>query len=154
MSTAGAALDPLDRRIVDRLQGGFPICERPFRSVAEALGIGEAELIERLQRLLDTGVLSRFGPLYNAEAMGGGLSLCAMAVPEEQFEAVAAKVNGHPEVAHNYARDHALNLWFVVATEHPEAVERVVRRIEAQTGLPVLKLPKLREFHLELRFAV
>jgi DNA-binding Lrp family transcriptional regulator len=147
-----ADLDPLDRRIVNALQEGFPVCERPYAEAARALGIGEAELIERLRGLLERGVLSRFGPLYNAEAMGGGLSLCAMQVPRERFDAVAEQVNRHPEVAHNYARDHALNLWFVVATERPGQVEAVLRRIEAETGLAVLNLPKLREFHLALRF--
>ena len=154
MSAEALELDALDRRIVNHLQSGFPVCERPFEAVAHGLGIEESELLERLQRLVDCGVLSRFGPLYNAEVLGGGLTLCAMRVPEERFDAVAEQVNAHPEVAHNYARDHAFNLWFVVATERPEDVADVVRRIERETGLEVLNLPKLQEFHLALRFEV
>ncbi len=148
----GPELDALDRRIINRLQEGFPLCEHPYRAAAEGLGIDEATLIARLERLLEAGVLSRFGPLYNAEAMGGGLTLCAMQVPEARFDEVVEQVNRHPEVAHNYARDHALNLWFVVATERPDQVAEVIGRIEAETGLAVLDLPKLREFHLSLRF--
>ncbi|MBX6366892.1 MAG: AsnC family transcriptional regulator, partial [Rhodospirillales bacterium] len=108
-------IDATDRRIIDALQGGFPLTERPYADAAAALGIEEAELLSRLERLLAEGVLSRFGPLYNAERLGGAVTLAAMAVPRERFEEVAALVNAHPEVAHNYERDDALNMWFVVA---------------------------------------
>ncbi|MHA1113554.1 MAG: Lrp/AsnC family transcriptional regulator, partial [Alphaproteobacteria bacterium] len=93
-------LDATDRAIVNALQDGFPVCERPFEAVAVGLGIGEADLIARLETLLADGVLSRFGPMYHAERLGGGLTLAAMAVPEDRFDAVAEIVNGFPEVAH------------------------------------------------------
>jgi siroheme decarboxylase len=142
-----------DRRLVNALQGGFPVCERPFAAVGEALGLPEAEVTARLRHLRETGVLSRFGPMFDAERMGGAVTLCAVAVPEERFEEVAGIVNGFPEVAHNYRREHALNMWFVLATETPEAIAAALARIEAATGLPVLDLPKLEEFFLELRLA-
>ena len=144
-------MDALDRQIINGLQGGFPVSERPYAEAAARLGISEATLIERLGGLLEQKVLSRFGPLYDAERLGGGLTLAAMAVPEERFEAIAETVNAFPEVAHNYERDHRLNMWFVVATEKPEQVDTVLADIEAATGLPVLKLPKLEEYFLELR---
>lgn len=144
-------LDALDRRIVNRLQDGLPICERPYAAVAEELAIGEEDLLARLRELLDAGVLSRFGPLYHAERLGGALTLAAMAVPEERFDSVAELVNAHPEVAHNYARDHALNMWFVLATERPEAVGRVLAEIERTTGLAVYDMPKIEEFFVGLR---
>lgn len=144
-------MDDLDRRIINELQGGFPISARPYAEAAESLGIGEADLIERLQRLLDEGVLSRFGPLFDVERMGGGLTLAAMSVPESRFEEVAETVNGFREVAHNYARDHALNMWFVVSAERPERVAEVLAEIEAATGLHVLNMPKTEEFFLALR---
>lgn len=145
-------MDAVDRRIVNALQGGFPICERPFRAAAERLGLDEAELIARIDRLLADGTLTRFGPLYHAERLGGALTLAAMAVPEERFGAVAEAVNAHPEVAHNYRRDHAFNMWFVLATERPEDIARVIARIEADTGLPVYNMPKIEEFFVGLRF--
>ena len=74
-----------------------------------------------------------------------------MTVPESRFEAVAELVNAMPEVAHNYARDHALNMWFVVATERAEGVAAVLSRIEAETGLTVLNMPKEEQFFLELK---
>jgi DNA-binding Lrp family transcriptional regulator len=144
-------MDATDRRIINGLQGGFPVCERPFAEAAATLGVGEADLIERLARLLDDGILSRFGPLFHAERLGGGLTLAAMSVPAERFDEVAETVNGFGEVAHNYARDHALNMWFVVATERPERVGEVLREIEAATGLAVLDMPKSEEFFLDLR---
>lgn len=146
-------IDATDRRIIDALQGGFPLTERPYADAAAALGIEEAELLSRLERLLAEGVLSRFGPLYNAERLGGAVTLAAMAVPRERFEEVAALVNAHPEVAHNYERDDALNMWFVVAAERPERVAEVLGEIARETGLEVLDLPKRTEFFLELRLA-
>ena len=144
-------MDALDRTLIDELQGGFPIAERPFAEVAARLGCDEATVIERIGALLEAGVLSRFGPLYNAERMGGALCLAAMAVPHEDFERVARLVNRHPEVAHNYAREHRLNMWFVLATETPERLAEVVRRIEEETGLPVHLLPRVREYFVGLR---
>ncbi len=147
-------MDDLDRRIINRLQDGFPICERPYAEVAKALGIGERALMDRLQDLLEQGVLSRFGPMFDAAKMGGGLTLCAMAVPEARFQTVADQVNAHPEVAHNYARDHELNMWFVLATETPQRIKEVLAEIEEETGLPVYDMPKKKEFYIGLRFDV
>ncbi len=150
--TAMPAIDAVDRRIINALQGGFPVSPRPYAEAAARLGLDEQELMARLERLLDDGVLSRFGPMYHAERMGGGLTLAAMEVPDERFDAVAAQVNAHPEVAHNYARDHALNMWFVVATDRPERVGETLDAIAEETGLEVLDMPKLREFFVGLRF--
>ena len=154
MNAAAPELDALDRRLINAMLGGFPICSRPFASIAEAFDIDETEVIERLQRLLDDGVLSRFGPLFDAERMGGGLTLAAMKVPADRYDAVAATVNAMPEVAHNYARDHDLNMWFVVAAERPERVGEVLAEIEDATGLGVIDLPKIEEYFLELKLAL
>jgi DNA-binding Lrp family transcriptional regulator len=86
--------------------------------------------------------------------MGGAFSLAAMRVPPGDFDRVAELVNALPEVAHNYEREHAYNLWFVLATETPEGIARAITRIERETGLPVLNLPKLREYFVELRLPV
>jgi DNA-binding Lrp family transcriptional regulator len=147
-------MNDLERTLINGLQGGFPVCERPFLAAAERLGLGEEELIEGLRGLLERGILSRFGPLYHAERMGGSLTLAAMRVPEADFERVAEQVNTFPEVAHNYARDHALNMWFVVATDKPERKDEVIRAIEAATGLPVHDMPKIAEYFVGLRLEV
>ncbi|MBL8572920.1 MAG: AsnC family transcriptional regulator [Hyphomicrobiaceae bacterium] len=142
------ALDAIDRLIVNSLQGGFPLVERPFADAGARLGISEDELIVRVARLVHSGAASRFGPLWNAERLGGAVCLCAIAVPADRFEAVAAQVNAHAEVAHNYARDHRLNMWFVISTEHPERIAAVARQIEAETGLEVRLMPKEEEYFI------
>lgn len=147
-------MNELERTIINGLQGGFPICERPYLEAAQRLGIAEDELIDGLRGMLDQGILSRFGPLYHAERMGGALTLAALAVPEADFERVAEQVNAFPEVAHNYARDHALNMWFVLATEKPERKAEVIAGIEAATGLKVHDMPKLAEYYVGLRLEV
>jgi DNA-binding Lrp family transcriptional regulator len=145
-------MDALDRRIVNELQGGFPLSERPYAEVAAHLGTTEDELMRRLDDLLATGVLTRFGPMYHAERLGGALTLAAMQVPEADVERVAALVNARPEVAHNYLREHEFNLWFVLATETPQRIDDVITSIERETGLPVYNMPKLEEFYVGLRF--
>jgi DNA-binding Lrp family transcriptional regulator len=147
-------MDALDRRIINELQGGFPVCEYPFREVADRLGSNESELITRVKTMLDEGLLTRFGPMFHAEHMGGALSLCAMSIPEDDFETVAETVNAFPEVAHNYRRDHDMNMWFVLATETPAALQAAIDGIEQQTGLKVFNMPKLEEFHVGLHFKV
>lgn len=147
-------MDDLDRAIVNALQDGFPICDQPYAEAAAMLGTTEMELIQRLSRLLDDGVLTRFGPLYNAERFGGAVTLAAMKVPAKEFESVAAVVNAFPEVAHNYARDHAFNMWFVVATERPERVQEVLREIGQETGCRVYDMPKINEYFIGLRLEV
>lgn len=144
-------MDAIDRQIINQLQEGFPIGPSPYAQVAATLNLSEAELLRRLQSLLDRRILSRFGPLYDAEKLGGGLSLCAVQVPEADLERVIELINAWPQVAHNYQRDHAFNVWFVLATETPADIERMVAAISAQTGYPVLNLPKLTEYYLRLR---
>lgn len=147
------ALDATDRAILNALQEGFPIAPDPFAQAAAILGITGPELIARLANLRDIGAITRFGPFFDAEAMGGAFCLCAMSVPQEQFEAVMTLVNANPEVAHNYERAHRLNMWFVLACETPDDIGRAARRIERDTGLAVLQFPKLREFYIGFRVA-
>ena len=147
------ALDATDRAILNRMQDALPIKPRPFAGVAADLGLTEDALVARIQSLREAGAITRFGPFYDAEAMGGAFCLCAMQVPGDRFDAVAALVNAHPEVAHNYERDHRLNMWFVLACEQPDQIEQVSARIEQETGLRVLKFPKEHEFFIGFRVA-
>ena len=144
-------LDDTDRAIINALQGEFPLCEHPFAVAAEPLGLDETTLIGRLQQMLDRGVLTRFGPMFQIERMGGAFCLAALAAPEERFDEVAAQVNAFPQVAHNYRREHALNMWFVLATENRDEIASTARAIELATGLEVFLFPKEREFFVEMR---
>jgi DNA-binding Lrp family transcriptional regulator len=143
--------DRVDLQLIDRLHGNLPLTERPFADVGAELGISEDEVIERLRRLLARGTLTRFGPLFQIERAGGLFVLAAIEVPEADFQRVTGIVNSFAEVAHNYRREHRLNMWFVVATETREAAMAALARIEAATGLKVHAFPKEREYFVGLR---
>jgi DNA-binding Lrp family transcriptional regulator len=144
-------MDEADRAIVNGLHGGFPLCSHPYAAAGQALGMTEDELLARLNALLASKTLTRFGPLFDAARMGGEFTLCALSVPAADFERVAQLVNALPEVAHNYERAHRYNMWFVLATRSPQATREAIARIEAQTGYPVLELPREAEYFVELR---
>ena len=144
-------LEAIDKALINRLQDGLPVVDRPFADMAADLDLAEEDVVARVERLLADGYLSRFGPMFQAERIGGSLSLVAMAVPDERFDAVAAQVNAHPEVAHNYRRAHRFNMWFVLATETPDEIAATLDRIEEETGLETLNLPKQQEFFVGLR---
>jgi len=143
-------MDELSRQFINRYQGGFPVEEQPFASVAVDLGTDPATLLSTIQALMDDGLLSRFGPLYDASSMGGSLTLAALSVPDDRFDEIARMVNEMPEVAHNYQREHELNMWFVIATETPELLQQTIERIEQAANLPVYNFPKLQTFYLGL----
>lgn len=144
-------LTELDRRLINRLQDDLPLVREPFTDLSREFGISQDEVVDRIKALRDTGVLTRFGPFFDAEALGGAFCLCAMEVPPLRFEEVLTKVNAFPEVAHNYERDHRLNMWFVLATERPTGISATALAIEKSTGLKVLLFPKEREFFIGFR---
>ncbi|CAA9891126.1 Protein NirG [Candidatus Methylobacter favarea] len=144
-------MDEIDCKIINILQNGFPVCAAPYRQAAAQLGLTEQELIARLKALLDSGALTRFGPLYNAERMGGALTLAAVKAPEDRFDEIAGIINSFPEAAHNYARSHELNMWFVLATETPGQILQTITAIEQQTGLTVYNMPKIKEYFVNLK---
>ena len=144
-------MNELSRRLIDGWQGGFPLCERPFAVVAEQVNASEDAVLQTLRELLADGTLTRFGPMFDIEHFGGAFTLAALSVPEARFDAVAEQLAALPEVAHNYRREHALNMWFVLATPTPEGIAATAARIEAETGLTVWQFPKLQEFFIGFR---
>ncbi|WP_454742526.1 Lrp/AsnC family transcriptional regulator [Cupriavidus necator] len=150
MSAMSEEIDALDRSIINALQRGLPLVPHPYAEAAAALGIDENELLARLRALLDRGVLTRFGPLYQIERAGGRFVLCACHAPAERMEAVIDAINAHPEVAHHYARTHHLNLWFVLAVARAEDVAPALARIAATASVEILPFPKEREFFVNL----
>ncbi|AZQ86319.1 Lrp/AsnC family transcriptional regulator [Colwellia sp. Arc7-635] len=143
-------MSELDKQLINLLQRGLPVAERPFLAIAEQLNSSEDEVLERLNHLMTSRVLTRFGPMFDAVCLGGAFTLAALAVPENRFEEVAAQVNSFDEVAHNYRRTHDFNMWFVVGAESEAEVNQVISSIEKTTALPVLNTPKLEEFYVQL----
>ena len=143
-------LSQLQREFINRFQGNIPLHERPFREIAEMLGSTENSIIDTVNKLKKDKLISRFGPLYDAARIGGGLTLAAMTVPEERYQMVTETVNSYREVAHNYRREHELNMWFVLATEQPDDLHEVISSIEKSTGLTVFNFPKQQEFYIGL----
>ncbi len=148
---APARLDEMDRRLIEAFQRDLPLCPEPYTAMAETLGTTEADLLERLARLEAEGVVSRVGAVV-APHRTGWSTLAAMAVAEGDLDAVAARVSACPEVNHNYARQHRLNLWFVVTAASRERVDSVLADIEAETGIEVLNLPLERAYGIDLGF--
>ncbi|MDU9005353.1 Lrp/AsnC family transcriptional regulator [Sedimentitalea todarodis] len=146
-------LDATDRALINRLQEGLPLTSAPFDGIASELSITVDDLLARLERMKEIGAITRFGPFFDAAAMGGAFCLCAMAVPQTQFERVTEQVNAFAQVAHNYQREHRLNMWFVLATETPEGIAEAADAIERETGIAVLRFPKLQEFFVGFRVA-
>jgi DNA-binding Lrp family transcriptional regulator len=143
-------MTPLEQAFINRFQGGFPLAERPFGRVAAQLGTQEAVLLEMIEGLLHKGLLSRFGPLFDAERLGGEVTLAALEVPPGRFDQVAEQVNALAGVAHNYRRDHRLNMWFVAASDQPGGIAAALAEIEQRTGLPVYNFPRQQAFYLGL----
>ena len=143
-------LSEFEARLINDLQAGFPLAARPFEILAQRFARPAAEIMATIRDLLERGVITRFGPLFNIEKLGGVFSLCALKVPAERFERVAERVNQFPQVAHNYERDHEWNMWFVLATETQRELEQVFAEILACTGCPGMNLPKQREFYVGL----
>jgi DNA-binding Lrp family transcriptional regulator len=144
-------LDPAELKLLDDYQRDFPLVPHPYRAIADAIGLSEAEVIETYARLKDEGALSRIGAVVTPNAAGAS-TLAAIAVPPARLGEVASLVSAQPEVNHNYEREHAFNLWFVVTAADARAVGEVLRRIEKMTGLAVLDLPLVRSYHIDLGF--
>jgi len=149
--TAVADLSELDRRLLDDFQRDFPICARPYEAMAKRLGCDEATVLRRLEALQRRGYVSRIGPVFRPNCLGAS-TLAAMAVPAERLQDVANLVSSYSEVNHNYEREHAFNLWFVVTASDGEAVANVLADVRRRTGLAVMDLPLTEEFHIDLGF--
>ena len=143
----------LDFRLLNDFQRDFPLCPAPFAELAGRLGVGEATVLGRLDALRREGKISRVGAVFAPRRIGAS-TLAAMAVPPARLAAVGAAVSRFPEVNHNYEREHRFNLWFVVTAASEARLQSVLAEIEAKAGLPLLPLPLLEEFHIDLGFCL
>lgn len=146
-------LDAADRHLIDSYQRNLPICERPYAEMARHLGLTENEVIERLSALQQQQVLSRIGPVFEHSKAGASL-LAAVAAPDDQIDLVAARINRAPGVNHNYAREHTYNLWFVMTAADEDTLQERLDELEHQLALPMLRLPMIEGYHIDLSFAI
>jgi DNA-binding Lrp family transcriptional regulator len=141
----------LEQRLLNEFQQGMPLTSTPYADIARQLGVYETTVLETLKRLQTEGVVSRVGAVFRPNRIGAS-TLAAIAVPTEELEDVAAMVNEFVEVNHNYEREHRFNLWFVVVAEDENRLEAVLAEIEERCGYPVLDLPLLNEYFIDLGF--
>jgi DNA-binding Lrp family transcriptional regulator len=151
MAKAEQAFTALERRLLDAYQRGFPLSPRPFAEIAEREGVRERDVLDAFERLQAAGAVSRVGAVVRPHAAGSS-TLAALAVPADRLEAVAEQVSAHPQVNHNYEREHAYNLWFVVTGRDAHEVAGVLAAIARETGVEPLDLPLEEPFHIDLGF--
>jgi DNA-binding Lrp family transcriptional regulator len=146
-------LDPLDRKLLNLMQGAFPLEERPYAAVASSSGITEQEVLERVTRLLAGRIIRQVTPIYDTRALGYSSMLVAAKVDPEHPWRAARVINAHPGVSHNYLRNHAFNMWFTIATapDSPLGLDDTLEVLKAETGASSMRqLPTLRLFKIRM----
>lgn len=138
-------------RLLNDFQRGFPLVEAPFSAVGDVCGLTEAQVLAALHDWTESGVVSRVGAVFAPRRIGAS-ALAALAAPVADLDAIAERVNAIREVNHNYQREHAFNLWFVITAASPERLREIVADIERDTGCAVIVLPLEEEFHIDLGF--
>ncbi|OAT85521.1 AsnC family transcriptional regulator [Desulfotomaculum copahuensis] len=147
------SLDSTDKQLLNMVQAGLPLVPEPYRELADKLGISEKETLSRLKRLCDTGVIRRLGAIFDSRRVGYSGTLCALKVPVERINEVAAVVNSFPGVTHNYLREHDYNMWFTLLVPSPEKLHRTIEEIKSRTGISdLLMLPATRIFKIRVNF--
>lgn len=151
-------MDELDARILEAVQTGLPLEAQPFRALSSRLSVPEEDVLHRLRRLHQIGILRRVGPVLDSQALGYSSALVACAVDECKIEEAAELINRLPNVTHNYKREDAagslpFNLWFTVCARNEEELGELVRKLEALTGCQLVVLLSVRKFKLDARFA-
>lgn len=148
-------LDELDKKLVVLLQEDFPLVLRPFRALGRRLSVSEDEIIRRVRRLKERGVIKRIGPVHNPQNIGyAKRALVGMSVPEEKLEDTAAIVNGFSEVTHNYLRrDDSFNLWFTLICPTQKRINEIVGEIKRKSGIKkLINLPTIRTIKIKTVF--
>jgi len=144
-------LNPLQKQLLNNYQQDFPLSPTPYQDIASSLGVSEQDVLTALNELKELDFISRIGPIIPPNKLGNSM-LVAMAIPEQQLNAVATIVSQFHEVNHNYERENHFNLWFVLIANNPNHLESVITEIESQTGFNAMQLPLLADFYINLGF--
>lgn len=148
-------MDKTDKSILNQIQSGFPITSRPYLEVAGRLGISEQEVLERIKKLKNEGIIRRIGANFDTAKLDFVSTLCAAKVPEEKIRQFVETVNEYPGVTHNYLRNHHYNVWFTFIAQTMEHIEHALEDISRKTGLEeILNLPAEKTFKIKVDFEV
>lgn len=146
-------LDIKDKELLNRLQASFPLVERPFHQLAQGMGIGEKEVMQRVRHLKEQGIIREIGAIFDAQRLCYQSTLVAVCLPPSQLDKAAEIINRHPGVSHNYARRNEYNLWFTLTIPRSDDLNETVERLTSPTGAQsILLLPALRVFKIEVHF--
>ncbi len=145
-------MDTVDRRILTILNRSLPLVDRPYRQVADELGITEAEAVDRTKALKSRGIIRRIGAVLDPRSLGWPSVLCAADIAPSSVEEYAAVVGAYEEVTHNYLRSGHPNCWFTVIAPSEDRLRDIVSQIEARLGIRVLSLPARRVFKIRVAF--
>jgi len=148
-------MDHIDRKLLNEIQSGFPIAKKPYHDLGRRLNCSEAEILERVRRLKEEGVIRRIGGNFDSQRLGFATTLCAAKVPPEKIKRFVEVLNGYPEITHNYLRDHQYNIWFTFVAPNMKVIERYIGEIIERTGIrEILNLPAVRRFKILVDFDV
>lgn len=145
-------ISKVDRDILDLLQEDFPLSCTPYKDMAEKLSISERELLQRIDKMKNNGLIRRIGGIINSSSFGFYSTLCACKVPEEKIEQVAEVINARPGVSHNYLRDHEYNIWFTLTASSKEKVLDEINSLEEQCGVDIINLPAKKVYKIKVFF--
>lgn len=148
-------MDSIDKKILNILQKEFPLAERPFYAVAEACGISEDEVLARVQRLKDEGIIRRIGAVFDGARLGRVSTLCAARVPQDKLEGFVDAVNAGKGVTHNYLRNNQYNVWFTLNAATAKDLELFLADLKKKTGITdILDMRAARTFKIDATFEV
>ncbi|MBW1820905.1 MAG: AsnC family transcriptional regulator [Deltaproteobacteria bacterium] len=146
-------IDDINRAILNSIQSDFPLTPRPYRTVAEDLGLSEDDVLNRLKRLKKEGFIRRIGGNFVPEKLGFISTLCAARVPEDKIDLFAATVNRYPGVTHNYQRNNEFNIWFTFIAPSMDEIHENIDRIRLETGInDIINLPATKVFKIKAQF--
>jgi len=148
-------IDDVDKALLNRIQSDFPITSRPYRTIAEDLGLSEGEVLKRVSRLKASGIIRRIGGNFTPEKLGFVSTLCAAKVPEDKISQFAEVVNRYPGVTHNYRRENTFNIWFTFIAPKMDEINANLKQIAAETGVTdILNMPATRVFKIRAEFKI
>ncbi|MBO8159503.1 Lrp/AsnC family transcriptional regulator [Thermosyntropha sp.] len=147
-------LTRLDAEILDLLQNDFPITSRPYKVMADKLGIDEEEFLTRVKIMQEKGIIRRIGGVLESKKLGFYSTLCACHIEENKLEEAIRLINAEPGVTHNYIRDDWYNVWFTLTASSEEKAEEIIEKLKESIGAEVVSMPALKVYKIRAVFSV